>query len=137
MKKSLLVIAAMLLTAGLIIPWGCSDNSNNALDNFQPEISDTTDNFQFQVTDAVNVSTTVNYDWENTGARASVNQSCAITGGSAQLQIFDALDSLVYDRSLADNGTFQSDTAGVAGTWNVRVILNNLSGTLNFRAEKM
>jgi len=137
MKKSLVITAPLALMLGVLISVSCSDKNNNPIDAFQPEISDTVDNFQFQITDASNVTTTVQYDWENTGSRATVNQACAITQGTAQLQILDAVDSLVYDRSLADNGTYETDSSGVAGTWTIRVILNDLDGSLNFRAEKM
>jgi PBP1b-binding outer membrane lipoprotein LpoB len=114
---------------------GCS-SSSNPLAAFQPEIANNTDSFEFQVTAATNVSTTVDYIWLNTGSRATINQSSAVTSGSVSLTLFgpDGLER--YSGSLATNGTFQSDTAA-AGSWRIRVSMTNLSGTLNFRAQKL
>lgn len=114
---------------------GCG-SSSNPLSAFQPEIANTTDSFQFQVTAATNVTTTVDYVWQNTGTRASINQSSAVSGGSATVKLFGPDGIERYSGSLATNGTFQSDTA-TAGAWRIRVSLANLSGTLNFRVQKL
>ncbi len=111
---------------------GCSDNP---LSPFQPEIGNNPDNFQFQATAIQNVSTTAVYTWNNTGAQAKVNQSSAITGGSAEVVFRDAANVEVYRRSLALNGDSTS-SVGTPGTWTVVVTLTTLDGTLNFRAEK-
>jgi len=37
----------------------------------------------------------------------------------------------VYNRSLADNGTFVT-TSGTAGNWTIRIGFNSASGTVNF-----
>jgi hypothetical protein len=72
---------------------------------------------------------------QNTGTTATINQSAAFTSGSATLVLHDANGVQVYNRSLADNGTFSSD-AGTAGTWTVRVIYNTADATVNFRLDK-
>jgi hypothetical protein len=129
--RSIVVLAVM----GLITVLAGCGNDNTISPQFQPEIMNNPDNFQFQATGVTNVTQTLNYSWTNTGTAANVDQSCSITGGSATVQIRDDQGTLVYDRTLADGGTFVS-SVGVAGTWTIRVILDNLDGTLNFRAQK-
>lgn len=120
------VAAVMLLVAA------CGDDP---LAPFQPEIGNQTDTFQFQVTALTDVSTTANYDWQNTGTTANVNQSTALSAGTATLTIRDAAGVQVYSRSLTDNGTFQT-SAGAAGRWTITVRLEDASGAVNFRVEK-
>lgn len=112
-----------------------SDRSNPLSPAVQPEVVNNTDAFSFQVTGVQNASATLDYSWQNTGTVATVNQSASIASGSATLVIRDAAGTQVYSRSLSDNGTFTS-TAGVAGTWTVRVVFSGTSGTINFRSDK-
>ena len=109
----------------------CSDS----LAPFQPEIANVPDNFQLQATGVTNVSNTFEYTWQNSGTTANVNQATTVSAGSAQLTILDATGAQVYTRALADNGTFPT-TAGTSGSWKIRMVLTNYSGTLNFRAQK-
>ncbi len=103
---------------------------------FNPEIANNADNFQFQITGAKNLDHTEIYIWQNTSTRASINQSCAITGGTAAVTISDSTGAVLYTRNLADNGTFQS-LEGIAGRWFIRVNFTNLDGTINFRVQKL
>lgn len=112
-----------------------SDRSNPLSPAVQPEVVNNADAFSFQVTGVQNASATLDYSWQNTGTVATVNQSASISAGSATLIIRDAAGTQVYSRSLSDNGTFTS-TAGVAGTWTVRVVFSGTSGTINFRSDK-
>jgi hypothetical protein len=100
-----------------------------------PEIINTTDNFQYQISDIQDFSGTQVYSWQNTGTSATVNQSAAVAAGSVSLVLRDANGVQVYSRSLADNGTFSS-SAGAAGTWTVRVIYSGADATVNFRLDK-
>jgi len=111
-------------------------SSDNPLSPYHPEITNETDNFQFQITAAENLDYTTSYSWRNTGDRASINQACAVTGGSATLMISDSTGAMLYTRDLADNGTFHS-TSGAPGRWTIRVIFTSLDGTINFRVQKM
>src|SRR5512135_1735300 len=87
----------------------------NALSpQFQPQVANVTDNFQFQATGVTNVTQTLNYTWQNTGTAASVNQATTVTGGGATLTIFDSSGTQVYTRSLASNGTFAT-ASGATG----------------------
>jgi hypothetical protein len=121
----------MLAAAVLALP-ACEDNT---LAPFEPQISNAADNFQFQVTGLTGVTLTREYPWQNSGARADVNQATQLTGGTATLQVLDAAGTQVYSRSLTDNGTFET-SAGTAGSWKVRVVLSAARGTVNFRVQK-
>ena len=101
---------------------------------FQPEIANTRDSFQFQVTGLRDVTTAREYDWEHTGTVANVNQATALTAGTALLVIRDAQGTEVYRRSLAQGGSFQT-SAGTAGRWRIRVELSRASGDANFRVQ--
>jgi hypothetical protein len=121
-----------LAVGGLILA-ACSDGATAP--GRDPEIINTTDNFQYQITDIQNFSGTQVYSWQNTGTTATVNHSAAVAAGSATLVLRDANGLQVYSRSLADNGTFTSN-AGTAGTWTVRVIYDAADATVNFRLDK-
>jgi hypothetical protein len=121
------------LAAGAMILAACGDSATAPGTN--PEIINTTDNFQYQVSDIRQFSGTQTYSWQNSGTTATVNQSAAIASGSATLVLKDANGVQVYSRSLADNGTFTS-TAGAAGVWTVRIAYSAASATVNFRLDK-
>lgn len=112
---------------------GCS--SSGPLAPYQPQISNVADNFQFQATGVNNVTWTYTYAWSNSGDSATVNQATTVTGGSATLTISDNNGTQVYSQSLAANGTFGM-TKGVHGSWMIKVVFTNYSGTVNFRVQK-
>ncbi len=122
-------IAVATAAASLLL--ACSD----ALGPFQPQITNAPDNFQLQATGLNNVTTTVQYTWQNSGTTANVNQATVTTAGTATLVIKDAASTQVYTKDLNANGTFVT-TAGTSGAWTIRVELVNVSGTLNFRVQK-
>ncbi len=137
LRKVRLLVLLALAALMFIHLGGCSSNSTSPpLSQFQPQIANNADNFQFQITGATAVTTTVEYTWQNSGSRASINQSSAVTAGSAILTLFDSTQVERYSNSLSANGTFPTDT-GYAGPWKIRLVLTNLSGTLNFRAQKL
>jgi len=103
---------------------------------FNPEVTNNPDNFQFQITAAQNLDRAVDYTWENSSNQATVNQSCAITGGTAVVTLIDSMGTTLYTRNLTEDGTFES-TAGVAGSWTIRLHFSNLDGTVNFRVQTM
>ena len=118
----------------IAIAAACGD-STGPLAPFQPQINNLTDNFSFQATGVTNVTWTYTYRWTNTGDSATVNQATTITGGSATLTILDKNGMQVYSQSLSANGTFGM-TKGLAGSWTIRVVFTNYSGTVNFNAQK-
>jgi hypothetical protein len=104
---------------------------------FEPEFTNNADDLQLQITGITpGVSGAEEVTWQNTGVLATVNQSSQLTGGTGTLTIRDAYGTLVYTGDLADNGSFVSTPAGVAGAWTVRVEADNLSGTVSVRIQR-
>ena len=101
----------------------------------QLEVTNRTGTFEWQATAMDEISQTLTYDWEITGATANVNQSSGLTGGSAALTMWDDEGRQVYARGLGENGTFTT-LAGTAGTWTIRVRLSQASGAVNFRVDE-
>jgi hypothetical protein len=102
---------------------------------FQPEIRNNPDSFEFQVTGVQNGSATFSYTWQNSGPRATIDQSSSLLGGSVTITIKDAAGNLVYSNSLGLNGTFLT-AVGSPGAWTIQLDFINASGTFNFRAQK-
>jgi hypothetical protein len=128
--------AICILSLSLLIPVlnGCGNDNNSALSPFQPEIINDADAFQFQVTDADNVTTVVSYTWQNSGTQATVNHSSVINSGSATVTVLDADQTQVYTSGLVASAN-EPTQAGTSGDWTIQVVLMECSGTLNFRVE--
>ena len=134
--RSVPSISILLATAALVLlgTAGCDDD--DVLDpRFEPEVANNTDSFQFQATGVNGVTQTLTYVCRNTGTQANVDQSCALTGGTASLVLSDSTGTQLYAKSLSENGSFTS-SAGQAGNWTIRVVLDDVKGTLNFRVQK-
>jgi len=123
---------AALVTAVGVTACGSSSITNPA---FQPEIANTTDSFQLQATGVNDVTQTLTYAWQNTGTLANVDQSGAISSGTAILTILDAQGRQVYSGELASTGSYTSGP-GQAGAWTIEITLSGVSGTLNVRVQK-
>lgn len=117
---------------GALVAGGCSD----PLAPFQPEITNATDNFQFQATGVTAASTTLTYTWTNTGTRATINHSTTTSAGTARLTVRDATGTVIYDQALVPSLN-EPTAAGTAGAWTIQVRLDGYSGTLNFRVQKL
>jgi len=126
--------AGIAVLAALALAAACS-NSTGPLAPFQPQIGNAPDNFQFQATGVTNVTWTYSYSWSNSGDSATVNQATTLTAGSATLTISDNNGTQLYSQSLSANGTFGM-SKGVHGSWTVKVVFTNYSGTVNFRVQK-
>lgn len=125
---------AIAALAAIALAAACG-NSSGPLAPFQPQISNIPDNFQFQATGVTNVTWTYTYTWSNSADSATVNQATTVTGGSVTLTISDNNGTQVYSQSLTGNGTFGM-SKGVRGTWTIKVVFTNYSGTVNFRVQK-
>ena len=123
-------IVLSLLAAGVA---GCGEKTSAGKDF---RVTNQQDVFQFQVAEMKHYSHTYSYAWANSGAAARVTQSSTVTEGTATLFLRDGNGETVYAKSLKTNGTFLSE-AGAPGTWTVDVLLDDVSGNLNFRAEKL
>lgn len=124
-------IIALAAIASVI---ACGD-STGPLAPFQPQIGNAPDNFQFQASGVTNVTYTFTYAWSNSGDSATVNQSTTTTGGSVTLTISDANGTQLFSQAIGSSGTLGM-TKGVHGTWTVKVVFTNYSGTVNFRVQK-
>jgi hypothetical protein len=129
--KYVTIIGALLLLASA----GCS-NDSNPISAFQPEIVNKQDSFQFQITDARHVTTSLAYQWNNSGTQATVDHSTALTAGQATLTLFDADSNQVYSSGLMASAN-EPTQAGTAGVWTVVVVFVDFSGTANFRLQKL
>ncbi len=123
--------AAQLLVM-LLAAAGCS---NDPLAPFQPEVTNSSDNFQFQATNVQDVTLTKTYTWHNTGTIANVNHSTTTTSGTARLTIKSAAGVQLYDKNLVASLNEQTAVAA-AGDWIITVVLTDFSGTINFRVQK-
>jgi len=122
------IAIALILTA-------CS-SSNTLAPRFQPQISNKADNFAFQATGVDNVSQTLTYTWTCSSGTAMVNPSTTTSAGSVALLIKDGAGTTVYDGGIPPSGIFNTNPAGTAGSWTIRVMFTDYSGTINFRVQK-
>lgn len=129
MKRTMMVLAALLVAGG------CGSDPVAPLDPFEPQINSSTDNFQLQATDVQDVAATLEYSWANTGTQAVVDHSTTTSIGSASIVITDANGTEVYRHGLEPSLNAET-TSGIAGTWTIRLVLTEYSGTLNFRVQK-
>jgi hypothetical protein len=120
----------------LIVMMAAAAACSDSLAPFQPEITSATDNFQLQATDVSSATSTVTYQWTNTGTRATVNHSTTTTAGSATLTIRDAAGTVVYAKPLVPSLTEPTAT-GAPGAWTIQLEMRGYSGTLNFRVQKL
>ncbi|GAC1641658.1 MAG: hypothetical protein NVS4B2_31190 [Chloroflexota bacterium] len=103
---------------------------------YQPEVTNLTNSFGFQLTGVQNGTGTLSYTWQNTGTRATIDTSSAISAGTATLVLKDAVGAQVYAGSLATNGSLPT-MSGQAGAWTIVIDFTNATGTINFRAQTL
>jgi hypothetical protein len=119
--------------AALVFVAACSSDPV-APPGIQPQITNLTDAFSFQITNLNNVTGTYDYTWQNTGTVARVTHSTnAGATGTATLVLRDAVGTQVYSGTLASSGQPLSAPAGVAGAWTVRLVFTGYSNAqVNF-----
>jgi len=120
---------------GTLFLTGCGDSSTGIGPENQLEVTNAVDQFQFQLTALNDVSDRRGYDWENSGSRATIDISEAITGGSAILTILDAAGTVMYEADIAEDGD-ATTPVGLSGSWRIEVVLSGTTGTFNFRVQK-
>src|SRR5574341_1242318 len=81
-----------IIALALGFAFAAACGKNDPFGPYQPQINPAPDNFQFQVTGLNGLTTTVQYGWQNSGTAATVNHSSAVSGGTANLIIKDAVD---------------------------------------------
>lgn len=134
MKRRIFRFMLLLLLIGY--PFMLCQCDDNTLAPFEPEIVSVTDNFELQATGVRNRTTTLIYDWENTGEQATVNHSTTTSSGSARLIIKDNGGNTVYDELLVPSLS-DSTIPGTDGAWEIHLVLDHYYGTLNFRVQKL
>lgn len=102
---------------------------------FEPEIVNLPDSFELQATDITDVSETLVYTWQNSGTTASVDRSSVLVSGSGTVTVYDADGKQVFTSAVTTDGSSTTDS-GVSGAWQIRVVLSDASGTINFRVQK-
>ena len=102
---------------------------------YQLQVINLRNDFTFQAAGLEEYTSDVVYSWQSDGTAASVVQTPTRLTGTAILFIEDGSGAQVYQRSLGDSGTFTT-TAGVPGTWTVRLKFSEASGTATFRVTK-
>lgn len=115
---------------------GCGDGPTAP--GIQPQITNNTDAFSYQVSSIQNFSGTYSYTWQNTGTVAKITHaSDAGATGTATLTVKDGAGTQVYSGQLASSGEPLTAPAGVAGAWSITVVYANYSNTqVNFAALK-
>jgi hypothetical protein len=100
----------------------------------QPQVVNLRNDFAFQAASLADVTSDVEYTFTNDGTAATVAQSPTLLTGTAILFIFDGSGAQVYQRSLAENGTFTT-TAGTPGSWTIRLHFQDADGGVGFRVQ--
>ena len=118
--------------AALVLAAACSDGPTAP--GIQPQITNITDAFSYQVTSINNFTGTYNYTWQNTGTLARISHSSdAGATGTATVVVRDAAGTQVYSGQMVSSGQPLSAPAGVAGAWTISVVYSNYSNTqVNF-----
>lgn len=125
---------APFAVAALVLAAAC-DTRIGTEPAYEPQVINVRNDFAYQVTGLDVFTSDVVYAWESDGRAASVLQSPNVLTGTAMLFIADGAGVQVYQRSLGENGTFTT-TAGVPGTWTVRLKFQEASGDATFHVTK-
>ena len=135
MRARAVLSRSATLTALLFLS-ACGDNPAGS--GIEPQITNQTDAFTYQVSDLDNVSGTYTYTWQNTGTAAKITHSSdAGATGTATLTVHDADGTLLYTGQLASTGEPVTAPAGIAGAWTIRIIYADYSNTqVNFGVLK-
>ena len=129
------VRAAALIVLALVA--ACSSDST-APPGIQPQVTNNTDAFSYQVSAIDNFTGTNTYTWQNTGTVAKITHaSDAGPTGTATLTVQDAAGTQVYSGQLLSSGEPLTAPAGVAWAWTIKIVYSNYSNTqVNFAVLK-
>jgi hypothetical protein len=129
------LIPAAAVTA-LVMVGACGDDPTAP--GIEPQITNLSDAFSYQVSSIQNFTGTYSYTWQNTGTVAKITHaSDAGATGLATLTVRDGVGTQVYSGQLASSGEPVSDPAGVAGAWTITIVYSDYSNTqVNFAVLK-
>ena len=122
---------------GLILVAACGDGPT-APPGIQPQITNLTDAFSYQVSAVQDVTGSTTRLAEPTGTLAKISHaSDAGATGTATVVVRDAAGTQVYSGQLASSGQPVSSPTENAGTWTISVVYSNYSNTqVNFAVSK-
>jgi hypothetical protein len=120
----------------LVLVVGCGDDPTAP--GIEPQITNLSDAFSYQVSSIQNFTGTYSYSWQNTGTIAKITHaSDAGATGSATLTVRDADGTQVYSGQLVSSGEPLTEPAGVAGDWTITILYSDYSNTqVNFGVLK-
>ena len=132
--------ARHLLTSGLALALavsisGACDTRIQSVPQLEPQVVNLRNSFNFQAVNLLGVFEDVTYRWQIDGTTATVAQTPTALLGAATVFITDAKGVQVYQRSLAENGSFTTQ-AGVPGTWTIRLHFADASGNIAVQLAK-
>jgi hypothetical protein len=116
-----------------LLTFGCGNGLLGP--SIDPQVTNQTDDFQFQAINLTEATDTYTYSWVNTGTTASVNHSGGVSGGTATLIVRDASGTQRYSGDLKTGGTFTT-ASGTSGTWQIEVRLDDVAGFVSFRVQR-
>jgi hypothetical protein len=136
MRIAVLRLIPVAAVSALVLVAGCGDDPTAP--GIEPQITNLSDAFSYQVSSIQNFTGTASYTWQNTGTVAKITHaSDAGATGAATLTVRDAEGTQVYSGQLATTGEPQSDPVGVAGAWTITIGYTDYSNTqVNFAVLK-
>ena len=132
--------ARHLLTSGLALALavsisGACDTRIPPVPQLDPQVVNLRNSFNFQAVNLLGVFEDVTYRWQIDGTTATVAQTPTALLGGATVFVTDAKGVQVYQRSLAENGSFTT-SAGVPGTWTIRLHFADAPGDVAVQLAK-
>jgi hypothetical protein len=136
MRSAVFRLIPKAAITALVLVGACGDDPTAP--GIEPQITNLSDAFSYQVSGIQNFTGTYSYTWQNTGTVAKVTHaSDAGETGSATLTVRDAEGTQVYSGQLATSGEPLSAPVGVAGAWTVTIVYADYSNTqVNFAVLK-
>jgi hypothetical protein len=120
--------------AVLVLGTACDQRVTTPL-LFDPQVTVLPNEFTLQATQLDKVTDERVYTWQSDGTAATVSQLPSGLTGVASLFVLDGAGNQVYQHALTDTGTFTTST-GTAGSWSVRVHLEDATGAFSFQLKK-
>ena len=132
-RTRLIRLSALVMLTALALTASC-DTRAPSDPLYDAQVVNLRNDLAVQVVGLEDVTGILQYTWQNDGTAANVVQAPTGLLGSATLFILDGAGVQVYQRSLAENGTFAT-TTGVPGNWTVRMRLEEASGAVTLRVK--
>lgn len=116
------------------LPAACG--GNNALaPQYQPQVANTPNVvFSFQATGLDKVSDVVTYAWSASSGNVVIHPATNTTAGTITLYVADATGAVIYNGTVPSSGDITPPT-GAGGVWQIRVTLQDYTGTINFEVQ--